>query len=165
MEIALDHYFQKLLQQINKALKNSCWDSGQKFSSLHIQYGLEEKSKYSERTELQDKDSLPWSVQKNRSLEHFDCFAPINKSWKKKRIFYAKWNCPHDWNQLLPKNVKMCSMNNLWETFQRKTWKQKLTLHQFAEKEYVTWQQPVTRKWDKLIQKICSCLSLNLREF
>lgn len=73
-------------------------------------------------------------------------------------------SCPHDWNQLFPKIVKMCSMNNLWETFQ-KTWKQKLTLHQFAEKEYVTRQQPVTRKWDKLIQKICSCLSLNLREF
>lgn len=38
------------------------------------------QKEHSERTELQDEVSLPWSVQKNRSLEHFDCFPPINKS-------------------------------------------------------------------------------------
>lgn len=92
MEMILDHYFQKLLQQINKALKKFQLEFWTKFSSLYIQYGLEEKSKHSERTKLQDKDSLAGSVQKNRSLEHFDCFPPINKSWKKKRnFFYAKW--------------------------------------------------------------------------
>lgn len=80
MEIILDHCLQKLLKQINKALKKfllGCWA---KFSSLYIQHGLEEKSKHSERTKLQDEDSLPWSVEKNRSLEHFDCFPPKNKS-------------------------------------------------------------------------------------
>lgn len=61
-----------------------------KFFIPYIQYGLEEKSKHSERTKLQDKDDLPGSVHKNRSLGHFDCFPPINKSWKKKRNFYAK---------------------------------------------------------------------------
>lgn len=91
MEIILDHYLLKMLQQINKALKKFLLGFWTNFSSLYIQYGLEAKSKHSERTKLQDKDDLPGSVHKNRSLGHFDCFPPINKSWKKKRNFYAKW--------------------------------------------------------------------------
>lgn len=77
--------------------------------------------------------------------------------------------CPPDWSQLLPKIVNMCSMKNLWRTFQKKMWKQKLILHQFVEKEYLTWQPVIPgneKRWPRRSILVCYCYrqKIKLRE-